>query len=116
MKKVVYYKKPNGRKPVNEFINSLPETSQARIVKTIELLGDYGLAIGMPHVKFLKGVRGGWELRVKADDLFYRFGFRIIQETPIIVHGFVKKTNKADTKDLAIIKKGLRRSNENNKF
>jgi len=105
MKKAVYYKKSNGRKPVNEFINGLPETSQARIVKTIELLEDYGLAIGMPHLKPLKGVRSGWELRVKADDHFYRFGFRIIQGTPIIVHGFVKKTNRIDAKDLAIIKK-----------
>lgn len=105
---ITYYKKSNGTNPVKKFIEEYPIPIQARITRTIELLRDYGLQIGMPHLKPLTGVKGAWELRVKADKQLFRFGFIINDGKAIILHGFIKKSGKTERKELAIIKSRIK--------
>jgi hypothetical protein len=51
---IEYYKSGNGKFPVEEFINSLEVKSQARIAKTLDLLEEFGIELGMPYTRYLE--------------------------------------------------------------
>lgn len=99
-----HYIKSNGSIPVKEFFERYSKPVQARFARTIELLRDGGLQIGMPYIKPLTGIKGGWELRVKADKHLLRCGFIVKDKTAILLHGFEKKTKKTEKKDIETIK------------
>jgi len=67
------------------------------------LLATFGRTLTEPHVKKIQGQRykGLYELRVKfASDISRIFYFLYDGEKFILVHGFVKKTQKTPTKEL----------------
>ncbi len=60
-----------------EFILSLPVKMQAKILRTINLLKEFGYSLSEPHSKKLKSIDGVFELRIKLGSdicrLFYFF-------------------------------------------
>ena len=96
---IEYYTKQSGRSPIEEFIDGLPINAKARVFKTFELVEEFGLDIGEPHVKYIK--QGLWELRIRTQEGALRFLFTIKRRRAIILlHGFYKKTNKIRMRDL----------------
>lgn len=87
---------------VEEFIGSLEKIAVARILRTIDLLERFGNQLGMPHSKkveehiFELRIRGSQEVRI-----FYTF----YRGSAILLHGFVKKTQKIPHKELVIAMK-----------
>ena len=55
--KVDFYEDKHGRIPVWEFIFSLPEKHQTKIVRALDLLEEFGMALDMPHVRSVQGHR-----------------------------------------------------------
>jgi len=102
---IEYYTRLNGTSPINEFVDALSDKTRVKTIETFGLLQDYGLEAGMPHVKPLSGMRGAWEVRVKSNKNIYRYPFIIDGGTAIILHAFVKKTQKTPEKELKMIKK-----------
>lgn len=51
---IEYYESASGKFPVEEFISSLEVKSQARIAKTLDLLEEFGIELGMPYTKYLE--------------------------------------------------------------
>ena len=49
---IEYYQSGNGKYPVEEFIESLEVKSQARIARTLDLLEDFGIKLGMPYARY----------------------------------------------------------------
>lgn len=105
---IEYYQKDNGKNPVEDYINRLPRATQAKVIRTILLLKEYGTYAGMPYVKSLAGIKNCWELRVSSDKNIYRFGFTICRGRAILVHAFNKKSNKTAQKDLKIIRQRVK--------
>lgn len=105
---IEYYQRDDGSSPVAEFIDSLPQQAQAKITRTLRLLEEFGAFLGMPYVRSLVGIKNGWELRVRVDKSIYRLGFTIYRGKAIIVHGFIKKSNKTESRDIKIIKQRLK--------
>jgi hypothetical protein len=66
---VEYYKSASGKYPVGEFIDSLEVKSQTRIARTLELLEEFGIEMGMPYTRYLE--KQLWELRIRLG----RIGF-----------------------------------------
>lgn len=98
---IEYYTKPNGESPIMEFIDNLPLSTKARTFKTFDLLENYGLQIGEPHIKYLSNKL--WELRIKASEGIYRFLFTIKKNRVIILlHAIHKKSRKIPKKELEI--------------
>jgi phage-related protein len=98
---IEYYQTENGKYPVEEFIESLEVKSQARIARTLDLLEEFGIELGMPYAKYLE--KQLWELRIR----FGRNRYRIIYFLPtgktfILLHGFSKKTDVISRSDLEI--------------
>lgn len=58
----VAYVKINGEVPIDEFLNSLTPKQEAKILRSIELLEEFGLGLGGPHVAYLED--GIYDLRI----------------------------------------------------
>lgn len=97
---VVFYHDRSGRRPVTEFLDSLPPEDRAAVLHDLALLEEFGLDVGWPHVRAVTGRRKLWELRVKSTSgairLFY-FAY----------HGLVKKTRKVPRRELDVAERRM---------
>jgi len=74
---------------------------QARFLRIVELIESVGLpAVGTPHIKHLEGKL--WEMRMTGRDGIARAIYVTASgRRVIILHGFVKKTQKTPRRALA---------------
>lgn len=99
--------KHNNRSPIEEWLNDLPIDTRSKILRHIELLKGNGLYLKEPFVKHIKDKI--YELRTKDKDGIYRilyFSYR--EKTFILLHGFVKKTNKTPGDAIKIAEKRMK--------
>ena len=95
-----------GRVPVEDFLDQLPLADRARIVQTVGLLEEFGLQIGTPYVKHLQDKL--WELRVPVGRNAYRVIYMAYTGRRfILLHAFLKKTQKTPKKELEIAERRL---------
>jgi len=107
---VDYYKTVRGDSPVEEFIDSLPAKLRAKNTRELELLEEFGTALPMPYAKQLhgSGCKGLWELRVKlASDITRVFYFFPTGDRVLLLHGFLKKTDKTPAMELNTAKRRM---------
>jgi len=98
---IEYYEQAPGKRPVEEFIDSLDAKSQARIARTLDLLEDFGVNLGMPYAKHLE--KQLWELRVRHGRNRYRIIYFLhIGQTFVLLHGFAKKTGPVPRADMEL--------------
>lgn len=96
---IIFYEKEDGTAPVQEFLSSLPVKHHAKALRDIDVLEKYGTALTEPHVKHIKGKL--WELRIKsASDISRIFYFVSIGKDIVLLHGFVKKTQKTPNREI----------------
>ena len=86
----------------------LPPDLKARFFRMTELLVDFGpLSMGLPHVRPLG--QGMWEMRLKGKDNIARSIYVLEQDREILVlHTFIKKTQKTPGASLALALKRLK--------
>lgn len=104
---VELYEKTNGRCPVLNFIVSLPPKHRAKVEREIDLLQEFGINLTYPHTRKIEGenYRGLWELRIQSSgDSSRIFYFIHTRNTFILLHGFIKKTNKTPARELEVAK------------
>lgn len=53
MTRVIYYTTTDRENPVDEFLNSLNEKQQGKLMRIIEYIKIYGLDSAIPHLKKL---------------------------------------------------------------
>jgi phage-related protein len=82
---------------VETFLHSLQRNTQAKALRTLDLLETFGFELGMPHVKNVSPKL--FELRIRGTQEV-RFLFTFHRLGAIILHGFVKKTEKLPLKEL----------------
>jgi len=90
---------------LEKFIQSLERPMIAKILRAIDLLELFGPQLGMPHTK--KIINRLFELRVRGDQevrIFYTFHKKFI----VLLHGFVKKSEKTPRKEIRIATDKLR--------
>jgi len=100
--KIEYYTE-KGKCPVFEFIQEQPPKEQAKILREIDLLEEFGLALGMPHIRKMQGAEEIWELRIKHSTNNFRiFYFCFTKGTFVLLHAIRKATSKTPAKDLKL--------------
>ncbi len=103
---IVSYQDERGRQPVNDFIANLPPKDQARVYWTLDLLREFGLKLGMPYARPVRGQL--WELRVPSGRRAYRiFYFAHTRRRFVLLHAFQKKTRKTPRRELAVAEQRL---------
>jgi len=88
-----------GSDPIVKFIKKCDHGLQAKILKELDLLENYGLKIGMPHLK--KITKDLYELRVLGK-VNIRLIFTYKKENFYILHIFKKKSNKTPIRELNV--------------
>lgn len=93
---------------VEEDIKGWPESIQAKFYKIGELLEKHGpFEVGMPHVENFG--QGLFEIRAKGREGIGRIFFGLLPgRTMVLLHAFIKKTQKTPKQELAIAKKRLK--------
>lgn len=99
--KILLYQTLQGDSPVKKFINSLEEKAQTKVYAAINLLREFGIRLGSPHVKKVTGTEL-WELRILGADSIRIFYIAITGRTFLVLHGFIKKTDKTPPKEIKI--------------
>ena len=106
MWEIEFYETESGKKVILDFLDSLPVKHRARAIREIELLEEFGTDLKMPHVKQIDGKL--WELRIKASSNISRiFYFVSINNKIVLLHGFIKKTNKTPEREKETAKKRM---------
>lgn len=103
MHEIIYYKDDNDESPLIDFLRSLPVKDRAKVLREIDLLSQFGIKLTMPHVKKMKTKNDLWELRVKISTNNYRvFYFHHTQDRFVLLHGFLKKSQKTPKRHINI--------------
>lgn len=96
---VEFYKTSKGEIPIVGFLKSLNEKLEAKTVRTIELLKEFGTNLREPNSKSLGD--GIFELRTKQGrDTTRVLYFFFHEDRAILTHGFVKKTQKTPPQEI----------------
>lgn len=83
--------------PVETFLESLDEKEIAKVIRTIELLEEFGNDLGLPHSRHMSD--GLLELRIRGTReirIFYCFH----NKQAVLLHACIKKTQKTLGKEL----------------
>lgn len=105
--KVVFYKDQTGKNPIKDFLDSLTEVQRAKIIKVFKLYQDFGLTILIPHTKHLTGTPL-WEIKIRGTDSFRIIYVAYTKYSILVLHGFIKKKQKAPSKELKLALKRLK--------
>lgn len=101
---IIFYDKPDGTEPAMEFILSLDDKMQARVLRTIKLLSENGTMLREPYSKHL--VDGIFEIRAKVGTNITRvLYFFVVGRKIVLTNGFTKKTQKTPKIEIELAKK-----------
>lgn len=103
---VAFYKQENGKEPVREWLKSLKKGERHTIGEDIKMVQE-GWPLGMPLVQNLG--KGLWEVRSTLPNTIARILFIMHEGQMVLLHGFIKKTQKTLPQDLEI---GIKRAKE----
>lgn len=103
---IEYYETANGSIPVKEFIDKIDVIAKNKIANALDLLEEYGIALGLPHSKKVAGTQL-WELRIVGGNNIRIFYIARSGKTFLLLHGFQKKKQKTDTKEIKVALKRL---------
>lgn len=95
-----FYASANGRRPVREWLLDLTKDDRRTIGTDIQKV-EFGWPIGMPYCRSLG--HGLWEVRSDlTGGRIARVIFCITGGEMILLHGFVKKTQKTPPQEIAL--------------
>jgi phage-related protein len=103
--RVVFYKTESGKEPVRDWLKSLPQDEKKIIGQDIKTV-QFGWPLGMPMVRKLD--RDLWEVRSSLSNRIARVIFTVNDGIMVLLHGFIKKSQKTPANDLALAKQRLR--------
>ena len=101
---VAFFRTETGREPVREWLLSLPR-SERQIIGTDLLDVQYGWPLGLPLVRKLE--TDLWEVRSALGDRIARVLVTIEGMTLVVIHGFIKKSQRTPKEDLDLARKRL---------
>lgn len=101
---VVFYVTAAGNEPVRDWLLDLSRNDR-RVVGIDIKTAQYGWPLGMPLIRKLEP--GLWEVRSEISDGIARVLFTVMGDTMVLLHGFVKKSQKTPVTDLTTAKQRL---------
>jgi phage-related protein len=96
---VVFYRLAGGREPVRDWLKRLSRSERKSIGEDIKTV-QFGWPLGMPLVRQLESDL--WEVRSNLKNRTARVIFTFAEDQIVLLHGFIKKTQKTPKSDLAL--------------
>lgn len=101
-----FYATPQGNEPVREWLKGLEPGARRAIGFDLKQV-EYGWPVGMPLCRSLG--RGLWELRSSLPDgRIARVIFCLHRAELVLLHGFIKKTQKAPPQEVELAWKRMK--------
>lgn len=95
-----------ANREVERFILELPPGLAAKYFRLTDLMLEFGANLGMPHTRAMSD--GLFELRVKGQEGIARvFYCTLIGQRVVMLHGFVKKSQKTPAKEIKVARRRL---------
>ena len=101
---VYFFKASSGKQPVREWLKALPPQDRKTIGDDLKT-AQFGWPLGMPLIRELDTAL--WEVRSKLDNRIARVIFTVDEDKMILLHGFIKKSQKTPPRDLSLAKQRL---------
>ena len=102
----VFYQSPSGREPVREWLKDLPGDDRKAVGEDIKDV-EFAWPIGMPLCRSLGN--GLWEVRSQlTQGRIARVIFCVHESRMVLLHAFVKKTQKTPPADIQLALKRLK--------
>jgi len=102
--RVVFFKTSLGKEPVRDWLKSLSWEEKKVIGEDIKTV-QFGWPLGMPVVRKLAPRL--WEVRTTVKDGIARVIFTVDDGLMVLLHGFIKKTQKTPQNDLHLARERL---------
>jgi len=102
--RVVFYRTEAGNEPVRQWLKSL-ERADRKVLGEDVKTAQYGWPLGMPLIRKLEP--GLWEVRSHLLQGIARILFTVGEGTMVLLHGFVKKSQKTPLEDLRTARQRL---------
>lgn len=100
---VTFFQTSSGHEPVREWLKSLEKNDRKIIGEDIKLV-QFRWPLGMPLVRKIE--TGLWEVRTHLSGRrIARVLFTAENGEMVLLHGFIKKSQKTPTKDLQLARK-----------
>lgn len=106
---IYFYRDKSGKEPVLEYLKELlsqngkdSRIKAAKIQDYINILSEHGTKIGEPYIKHIDGEI--WELRPLRDRIFF---VAWVNNSFVLLHHFMKKTQKPPSKEIEKAKREL---------
>ena len=103
--KVVFYRSGTGNEPVREWLKGLSREEKRQIGEDIKT-AQIGWPMGMPLIRKID--KDLWEVRTRLEKGFARVFFTVDGEYMILLHGFIKKSQKTPQNELKTAVRRLR--------
>ena len=107
MREVIFYETVNGKKPVEEFLDSLTPKEAKKVAWVLKLFEDPNFQeLPSQFFKKLTNTDDIWEVRVSVERKAIRIlGFFDGNDLIVLAHAIVKKTQKTPKKAIVIAQK-----------
>ena len=102
---VAFFRTTAGNEPVREWLKSLPREERRIIGEDVKIV-QFGWPLGMPLVRKLD--KALWEVRSRLPNRIARVIFTSGESRMVLLHGFIKKSQKTPQEDLELAKTRLR--------
>ena len=102
MRTINFYRLPNGKSPIEEFLDSLSAKQAQKVLWVLQLMEELDV-VPRQYFKKLIGTEDLWEIRIKfGNDIFRLLGFFDGGNLLILTNGFAKKTQKTPPQEIAL--------------
>ena len=95
---VKFFRTDGGREPVRDWLRNGHSPEDRRSIGTDIKTVQFGWPIGMPVVRKMEADM--WEIRSRIRDGIARTLFTVIGSDMVLLHGFVKKSQKTPKEEL----------------
>ena len=102
---VYFFKTASGKQPVRDWLKGLPR-KERKIVGDDLKTAQFGWPLGMPLIRKLDSDL--WEVRSRLDNRIARVIFTVDEDKMVLLHGFIKKSQKIPPRDLSLAKQRLK--------
>jgi phage-related protein len=96
---VIFYKTGDGKCPVKEFLDALPGRAAQKVAWVLNLLEDLDI-VPSSYFKKLVGTEDIWECRIQFGSNAYRIFCFFFNNSVVLTHGFVKKSQKTPAREI----------------